>query len=1119
MFLVIVFAACELRNNPWDIDDEENPLPTSLLEIQLRLERRGTDDATQRFIKQSNELFGRDPVVASFGPSLPWRRVMVLEWFRKLTDAIRDVQDAYSCQPCLSGPPAKPPKVAGTNADDTPDASNKKPKGRRPHAPSPSPSGTSAKVPPALLEGVGGTDGCGPYLMLVEPEKLAVIALHTMIAELMRQPHVGAVRAVRLSLAIAKAVQTDVNTSLRFQEAHDQGLHWSKAYIDWFASQDSEGARRLRAELRQSHHVIGNVRKGYGKQGGPHVITPYMVQQMSRAFFAEPEWPPTVLAKLGGMLVYLAIKNCTVDIARLESYTTPGEESRMLGPCVAWGSGESPGGGCSGDAGREGDGGGAIQGPTVPLAAYVQGEHALTNEEHRFYHYHGAKRREKRVKPGAAAAVIEGEEELLTDGADAAHATDPLEKGILLEHAKDELLTDAKVELLADGTGLTDEVASLTASAAPLDTSRWQGKAPPPKVIPGDPMRPPAFAHAFFLEPGQRKGMGRRYGYILAHLRIMNTIGDISTDKFFIPPRYPPMVIPPKPWTSYNKGGYLLLPSTAMRTRGNKTQLGAIRDASTTNQMKRVFEALNALGEVPWRIRRPVLDVATAIWKHGGGKLDVPSRSYFPFPTPINLSTATKDEADEYKKAVRKVRRLNLDLKGLQCEFIYKLDVANDMKHFDRFYYPHTLDFRGRAYPAHPHLNHLGSDACRGILEFADGCELGPSGLRWLKIQLANVYANGIDKAILSEREKFVDTNLDKVLASADDPLGKGTWWMGAEDPFQCLAACQEVAAALRSPDPTKFMSHLPVHQDGSCNGLQHYAALGRDMDGGASVNLVPASAPSDVYTRIAERVKIQVQQDMDKGVPVAAELMKHVDRKLVKQTVMTSVYGVTMIGARLQILARLKERDIDDELAYQMSVYAAKVTLKGLLDMFESATAIMTWLSECAKKIAYRGKPVMWHTPLGLPVVQPYHRITGYQVKTMLQSLTIADPSSNDTKVNVVRQKSGFAPNFVHSLDSTHMMMTAMACAKAGVTFAGVHDSFWTHAGRVGDMNRLLREQFVELHSKPILDMVSPFLVSPFIKVVVTLLIGEWFAALRSKPILDMNDEDSSLATPVIID
>ena len=41
---------------------------------------------------------------------------------------------------------------------------------------------------------------------------------------------------------------------------------------------------------------------------------------------------------------------------------------------------------------------------------------------------------------------------------------------------------------------------------------------------------------------------------------------------------------------------------------------------------------------------------------------------------------------------------------------------------------------------------------------------------------------------------------------------------------------------------------------------------------------------------------------------------------------------------------------------------------------------------------------------------------------------------------------------------------------AGAGLAFAGVHDSFWTHAGSVDTMNTILRDTFLELHSQPLL-------------------------------------------------
>jgi DNA-directed RNA polymerase, mitochondrial len=64
-----------------------------------------------------------------------------------------------------------------------------------------------------------------------------------------------------------------------------------------------------------------------------------------------------------------------------------------------------------------------------------------------------------------------------------------------------------------------------------------------------------------------------------------------------------------------------------------------------------------------------------------------------------------------------------------------------------------------------------------------------------------------------------------------------------------------EIAKAIRSPNPAAFVSHFPIHQDGSCNGLQHYAALGRDQKGAEAVNLCPFETPQDVYSGVASLV------------------------------------------------------------------------------------------------------------------------------------------------------------------------------------------------------------------------------------------------------------------------
>ena len=127
-------------------------------------------------------------------------------------------------------------------------------------------------------------------------------------------------------------------------------------------------------------------------------------------------------------------------------------------------------------------------------------------------------------------------------------------------------------------------------------------------------------------------------------------------------------------------------------------------------------------------------------------------------------------------------------------------------------------------------------------------------------IHLANLC--GANKMSLDAREDFGRSNLEAVLDSARNPVNGSRWWAGAENPYQCLATCFEIAEALElGPNPSAFESSLPIHQDGSCNGLQHYAALSRDEEGARAVNLLPCEAPYDVYSRVASLVAEEVEK------------------------------------------------------------------------------------------------------------------------------------------------------------------------------------------------------------------------------------------------------------------
>ncbi|KAG9143327.1 hypothetical protein Leryth_018597 [Lithospermum erythrorhizon] len=580
----------------------------------------------------------------------------------------------------------------------------------------------------------------------------------------------------------------------------------------------------------------------------------------------------------------------------------------------------------------------------------------------------------------------------------------------------------------------------------------------------------PAFKHRFKIstkDPGH--AIVKKYGVIECDPLVLDGL-DRTVKHAIIP--YVPMLVPPRKWKGYDKGGYLFLPSYLMRTHGSKRQQTAVKDVPP-NQLQKVYEALDTLGNTKWRVNRRILSIVEDLWAGGGNIGGLVNRNDVSLP---ELDSDDVEDIKKWKWSLRKAKKINQERHSLRCDVELKLSVARKMRDEEGFYYPHNLDFRGRAYPMHPHLNHLSSDLCRGILEFAEGRPLGKSGLHWLKIHLANLYGGGVEKLPYDDRLAFVENHLNDILDSANNSLNGKRWWLHAEDPFQCLAACINLSEAIKSSSPYTVISHLPIHQDGSCNGLQHYAALGRDTMEAAAVNLVARDTPADVYSEIAFRVHDIMKRDSIKdpetnpNAMLAKILVDQVDRKLVKQTVMTSVYGVTFIGAREQIKKRLEEKGLitDDRLLFSAACYTAKVTLTALGEIFQAARGIMGWLGDCAKVIAAEDQPVKWTTPLGLPVVQPYFKTQRHVIRTSLQVLAL---QREGVSVEGRKQKTAFPPNFVHSLDGSHMMMTAVACRDAGLRFAGVHDSFWTHACDVDKMNRILREKFVELYSMPILE------------------------------------------------
>ncbi|CEF65895.1 DNA-directed RNA polymerase, mitochondrial [Strongyloides ratti] len=547
-----------------------------------------------------------------------------------------------------------------------------------------------------------------------------------------------------------------------------------------------------------------------------------------------------------------------------------------------------------------------------------------------------------------------------------------------------------------------------------------------------------------------------------------------------------PMLTPPRPYLDYGKGGPLYTLNSSI-LKDKKIFLNVHLEKQMEIRLKNkyqgrpIWDALNELGCVPWKINKPVLEIMTKLFTEFTSNINNeiflenlgfpmnPNVIVIPkindFINHNKISSDDKSKFREFFKMKQLLENKKTKMNSLTYWMLYRLSIAHYFED-SILYFPHNIDFRGRVYPISPYLSHMGDDVSRSLLIFANGRKLGPNGLRWLKLHCINL-TGFLKKESIETRLEYAEKVLDdKIRDSARDPLNGSRWWMESEEPWQTLTACIEINNALMLDDPSEFISCMPVHQDGSCNGLQHYAALGRDKDGGGEVNLLPAEKPADIYSVVAMRVDSKREKDeksndnsiRDIALILRNEIPDKLPRKLLKQTIMTTVYGVTEYGAVLQIAKQLKNLRINDNNVGILANYLKNQTLASLSEAFKTSMEIKEWFRKCAEQITRMNRSVEWVTPLGLPVYQPYMKIE-------LDGIDEYQVPIKSKQINA------FPPNYIHSLDSTHMMLTALNCTAKNVEFAAVHDCFWTHAGTVEEMNKITRDEFIKLHNEPLIE------------------------------------------------
>ena len=548
--------------------------------------------------------------------------------------------------------------------------------------------------------------------------------------------------------------------------------------------------------------------------------------------------------------------------------------------------------------------------------------------------------------------------------------------------------------------------------------------------------------------------------YLELHPEVVTHLEAAHDRAALLSPIWGPMLVKPMEWHNGHDGGYLTLRLPLIKPAGMGRE-----NAHQPLPSPEILAAVNYIQSVPWRIHQGVAQVLHDAWAMGGGIAGLPTADMAPLPAKPDDINENPVSLKEWKRRASDVYTANGRTVTKRLSILSLLDEVDTFKGQDAIYFPHQLDWRGRMYPVSSGLNPQGPDWVRAVLCFAEGKPLGQTGVYWLAVHLANMW--GHDKVSLDERARWVAENTDGILEAALAPLGGSRWWTQADKPWCFLAACFEWAGyVMQGPD---YVSHLPVHVDGSCNGLQHYAAILKDRASAEAVNLGVSDKPQDVYTRVAKRATALLQgMADDEAAACLAEWPDGIPRFIAKRPVMTLPYGVTKYGMANHIVEELQSAGLFAEKRTGAATVLAGVVYDGIGDVIAAAREAMTWLQQCADAFSAKGKLVQWVTPSGLQILQDY-RVTGTErvnvfiggqrIQVQLHYLT--------GSLNSRRQRNGIAPNFVHSMDAAHLVDTLLRLQADDIrSVAAVHDSYATLACDMPALNGHLREAFVDMYS-----------------------------------------------------
>jgi len=512
-----------------------------------------------------------------------------------------------------------------------------------------------------------------------------------------------------------------------------------------------------------------------------------------------------------------------------------------------------------------------------------------------------------------------------------------------------------------------------------------------------------------------------------------NSLVDQAQELAELYPKLKPMIVKPKQWEKgENEGGYLSI----------RKPLISQRHKTCRNPSTKVLSAINKMQNTAFKVNKKVLEVANAI--------------------------GIEEEKPEKKKRGEKAKAFKLRLKAIDStnsDSNKILSIANEYRDFDDFWFTVYADYRIRVYYSQHYFNGQGNDLSRGLLQFSSGKPLtSEKAKRWFLINIANLA--GKDKLLLKDRVKWVKRNHDKILGWANNPVEDQGWREGsiAKDgkPWQFLQSCFEYKEYIEKGD--NFINYQPVALDAVCSGIQFWSGLLLDESGASSVAMMPGDVISDIYTEVmTQGIDAMTNDEFNE---FAKEWLRSnlLTRKLYKTPTMTICYSAGKKAFKKYV------RDFSKEFMFKDREGAITYMVDNLMKAINSVVKVqrgMDFLKDCVRGkggvdyTSYLGAHIV-HKPLVMYKDKVECIVNGQRFQMVLMR--------KGSKVDDRKILTAIAPNFIHNLDATLLMMVVNACPNIN-SWLLCHDSYATHAADIPEMAQQCRKCFVELLSQPLLE------------------------------------------------